>query len=130
MQTPQAFPDWVFQVFNGLASFVVGGTIVKLITLYQNRRKPFVEVKKVEAETTAITVKSHSVAGDALLRMMDRLEDALNTQDRLRSERDDLRELSDKQQMEMESYDRQMRRMKAILDLHGLKLSDYDTPEV
>ena len=129
MQNSNAIPDWAFQVLQTLATLGAGGALVKLITLYQNRKEPFVEVQKTEAETTQITIKSHSVASDALIRMMDRLEEASNTNDRLRSERDDLRELSDKQQMELESYERQMRRMKAALDLSGIRMSDYDTPK-
>jgi len=129
MQDSQAaFPHWAFQVLQTLATLGAGGVIVRLIDLYQNRRKPIVEVKKTEAEATEITIRSHSTASDSMMRMMDRLEVALNTNDRLRSERDDLREQTDLQKMELESYERQMRRMKAIMDLKGIKFSDYDPP--
>jgi hypothetical protein len=126
--TQAAIPHWVFTVLQGLALFVGGGTVVKLLTLYQNRNKPKVEIEKTEAETTEITIRSHSTAGESMMRMMDRLELALNTNDRLRNERDDLQEQVDKQQMELESYDRQMRRMKAILTLRNIKISDFDEP--
>lgn len=130
MQESQApFPHWAFQVLQTLATLGIGGAAVKVYELYQNRRKPFVEVQKTEAETTEITIRSHSAAGDAMMRMMDRLEAALNTTDRLRSERDDLREKTEKQGTELESYERQMRRMKAIMDLKGIKLSDFDEPK-
>lgn len=124
-----AFPHWLYTVLQTFAAFGAGGVIVRLITLWQNRQKPVVEVKKVEAETTEITIRSHAAAGDSMIRMMNRLDHALNTIDQIRSERDDLRELTDKQQMELESYDRQMKRMKAIMDIKGIKISDFDEPK-
>lgn len=124
-----ALPHWFFTVLYLLASFVGGGSIVRLITLYQNRRRPRVEVAKVEAETAEIVVRSQVAASGALDRIVARLEAALATTDRLRSERDDLREQNDKQAVELESYERQMKRMKAIMDIRGLKLSDFDEPK-
>jgi hypothetical protein len=126
--TQAAFPHWAFQVLQTLATLGAGGVILKVIELYLNRKKPIVEVQKAEAETTEITIRSHSAAGDAMVRLMNRLEIASNTNDRLRNERNDLQELTDKQQMELESYERQMKRMKAMLDLRGIKISDFDEP--
>src|SRR5688572_11824673 len=127
-ETRTAIPHWLFTIIYGLATFVGGGSVVRLIMLWQNRKMPVVVVEKVEAETTEITIRSHAAAGDSMIRMMNRLDTALNTIDRIRGERDDLRELTDKQQMELESYERQMKRMKAIMDLRGLKMSDFDEP--
>lgn len=130
MQDSQAaLPHWAFTVLQTLATLGAGGVILKLAELYLNRKKPIVEVQKAEAETTEITIRSHSAAGDSMMRMMDRLELALETNDRLRSERDDLREQTDLQKMELESYERQMKRMKAIMDLKGIKISDFDEPK-
>lgn len=123
-----AIPHWVFTVLQSLAAAGLGGLIVRLYELYQNRKKPIVEVQKTEAETTEITIRSHAAAGDSMIRMMDRLDDALNTIDRVREERDDLRELTDKQGMELESYERQMKRMKAMMDIKGIRMSDFDEP--
>jgi hypothetical protein len=88
MQDTQALPHWAFTVLQTLATLGAGGVILKLIELYLNRKKPIVEVQKAEAETTEITIRSHSTAGDSMIRMMNRLEDALKTNDRLRDERD------------------------------------------
>lgn len=118
----------MYQVLQALGFLGVGGAAVKLYELYQNRNRPKVEVAKVEAETAEIVVRSQVAASDALDRIVGRLEAALTTTDRLRSERDDLRELTDKQAMELESYERQMKRMKAIMDIKGVKISDFDEP--
>lgn len=124
-----AIPHWLFQALQALGYLGLGGAAVKFYELYQNRNRPKVEVHKVEAETTEIVVRSQVAASDALDRIVGRLEAALTTTDRLRSERDDLREQNDKQAMELESYERQMRRMKAIMDLKGIKISDFDEPK-
>lgn len=123
-----AIPHWMYQVLQALGFLGAGGAAVKLYELYQNRNRPKVEVAKVEAETAEIVVRSQVAASDALDRIVGRLEAALTTTDRLRSERDDLRELTDKQAMELESYERQMKRMKAIMDIKGVKISDFDEP--
>ena len=88
MQDTHAFPQWAFGVLQTLATLGAGGIILKLIELYLNRRKPTVEATKTEAEATEITIRSHSTAGESMMRIMDRLETALNTNDRLRKERD------------------------------------------
>lgn len=129
MQDATALPEWLLPVLRNLASFGAGALIIKFITLWQNRRKPIVEVKKTEAETTEITIRSHATAGDSLTRMMDRLEKAVASNEILRNQRDDLQEKCDKLEMEVESYDRQMKRMKGLLDFHSIKMSELDEPK-
>jgi len=121
-----ALPQWLLTVLQNLAMFSAGGLIVRLITIWLNRKKPQVEIQKTAAETTEITIRSHATAGDSLTRMMDRLEKAVASNESLRSQRDDLQEKCDKLEMETESYDRQMRKMKAFMTLHNLKYSDMD----
>lgn len=124
-----ATPEWLLPVLRNLASFGAGAVIIRLITLWQNRKKPAVEVQKVEAEATEIIIRSKSIAGDSLDRMMARLDRSVAQNERLRSERDDLQEKCDKLQMETESYERQMRRMKALLDIHSIKMTELDDPK-
>lgn len=124
-----AVPEWLLPVLRNLASFGAGALFLKFIALWQNRKKPFVEVKKTEAETTEITIRSHATAGDSLTRMMDRLDKAAVINDNLRATNADLKEKCDKLEMEVESYDRQMKRMKAYMDFKGLKYSEMDGAE-
>ena len=128
-ESSPALPHWAFQILQGLALFVGGGTIVKLITIYQNRNKPKAEVNETEARTTEITVRSNTVAGDAVIRMMDRLDEALDNIDRLREERDGYKQTAEMQKIELELSDVQMVRMKSIMALKGVHLSDYDNPK-
>lgn len=119
-----SLPDWLLPVLRNLASFGAGALFLKVITLWQYRRKPAVEINKTAAETTEITIRSHATAGDSLGRMMDRLDRSVAQNERLRSERDDLQEKCDKQAAELESYERQIGRMRAWLTVNGLKYPD------
>lgn len=126
MQESQAIPNWVFTVLQNLALLVGGGIIDRVLTLWLNRKKPQVEVQKLEAETTEITIRARSTAGESLDRMIDRLDRSVAKNEVLRSQRDDLQEKCDKLEMEVESYDRQMKRMKGLLDVHSIKMTELD----
>lgn len=122
--TQAAIPHWAYTVLQTLATLGAGGLIVKLIDLYQNRRKPTVEIHKTEAETTEIIVRSHAAAGDAMGRMMDRWDAAAATADRLRAERNDLREKCEDQDRQIEAYERQLGRMKRYMEDNNLDFND------
>lgn len=91
-------PHWLHTALTVVASLVTGGGIVKLYNSWLNRKKPSAEIHLTEATAAEIRVRAHSSAGDALSRMMDRLDAAQITMDglhetisRLRAERDDLK---------------------------------------
>jgi hypothetical protein len=91
MQESSAFPQWIQTALGWLAPIIAGGAIHRLVTTWLNRHKPAAEVHVVEATATEITVRAGSSAGDSVMRMMDRLDVAQLTIDRLRTERDDWR---------------------------------------
>ena len=93
------WPSWLNTTLGWIASFIAGGTIFKLIDLWLNRRKPAAEVHVTEASAQEITIRTHSTAGDAVMRMMDRLDQAQSNVDRLRKERDE---------WELKAFDLQM----------------------
>lgn len=124
-----AIPHWVFTLLQVLGGMGLGGLIYRFIVLWQNRKRPSVEVEKLAAETTEITIRSRSAAGDAVTRMMDRLELAQIKNDDLRAENEDLENENGKLKSEIEGYERQMKRMSAIMELAGVKWSDYDRPK-
>lgn len=92
MQETGSIPHWMQLALTGIASLLSGIGIDKLYNTWLNRQKP-------AAEVAEITVRSHSTAGDAVIRMMTRLDNAQATIDRLRAERD---------QWELKSFDLQL----------------------
>jgi predicted nuclease with TOPRIM domain len=131
------------QIFSGLlASFLAGGTIVKLLNTWLNRHKPAAEVHVTEATATEITVRAGSSASEAIIRMMGKLSEAQETIDRLRQERDAWEDEYDKVfverddllrkngllEVENKSLERQLKRTNGFVKALGHSLSELDTP--
>lgn len=121
-------PEWAFKSLLVFASFLGGGTFVKLITVWLNRRKPVVDAQKTEAETTEITIRSYSTAADSNLRMMERLQDTLDDIDRIRAERDSWRERAESAESQRKIDEHYIKRLMAANEL-GVKLADMDDPK-
>lgn len=117
-------PDWTIKAILWLASFVGLRGIEKLITVYLYRKKPVVEAQKTEAEATEIRIRSYSTAADSNLRMMERLQDALDDIDRVRRERDELKMRVDLQLIDMQWRDEEVKQLKGILDAKGIKIPE------
>lgn len=113
-------PAWFQTAFGWLASFIAGGTIFKLIDIWLNRKKPAAEVHVTHATAQEITVRSHMTAGEALAKMMDRLDQAQATIDKVRDESGE---------WEMKAFDLQME-LKSVRDanlqmMEQAKLDNY-----
>jgi hypothetical protein len=128
MQDATPFPHWAFQVLQTLATLGIGGAVVKLYELYQNRKKPVVEAQKTQAEATEITIRSYSTAADSNLRMMQRLQDTLDNIDRIRAERDEWRQRAESAESQQKIDEHFIKRLSAANEL-GMKLSDLDEPK-
>lgn len=140
MQESVASLTWPQLLSGLLASFLAGGTIVKLLNTWLNRRKPSAEVHLTEATATEVVVRAGSAAGDAVVRMMIHLERAQQTIDRLREERDRWQDEYDKVfverdellrqnallQKEADSYESQLTTMRATLKTNRL---NYDNTQ-
>mgnify|MGYP001561537216 CR=1 FL=1 len=121
METPS--PSWL-QILLGLASFLVGGTFVRLLTLYLNRKKPFAEIHETLARARKTNVEADVELNAIIERLHLRIDQMQSRVDELRSERNSLRDLTDQQQSELNSTDQQMKRMAAYL-----KMNDLQYPE-
>lgn len=126
-------PQWLQTALTVVASLVTGGGIVKLYNSWLNRKKPAAEIHLTEATATEIKVRAHSHAGDALARMMDRLDGAQVTIDglydtinRLRSERDELRMRKELLEIEAKSLRDQVDSAYAYVKFLGKHPTDVD----
>lgn len=150
MQESPIWPHWIQNALGWLASGVAGGLIVRIYTIWLNRKKPAAEIQLTTATATEVNVRAGSSAGDAVMRMMDRLDTAQITIDRLRAERDAWQDQYDRVfverdelvrrngllQNEIKSYDDQIRTMKATLTIdhknydntQDVKPDDYALP--
>jgi chromosome segregation ATPase len=126
-------PQWLQTAFTVLASAVTGGGIVKLYNVWLNRNKPAAEIHLTEATAAEIKVRAHSNAGDALTRMMDRLDGAQVTIDglydtinRLRSERDEFKMRKELLEIEAKSLRDQVDSAYAYVKFLGKHPTDVD----
>jgi len=151
MQESPVWPHWIQNALGWLASGVAGGLIVRIYTAWLNRKKPAAEIQLTTATATEVNVRAGSSAGDAVMRMMDRLDKAQSANDqlraesqviidRLRTERDAWQDEYDKAfterdeflrqngllKEEIKSYENQIRTMRATLTL---KDTNYDNTQ-
>lgn len=84
-------PHWIQLALTAVASILSTIGIDRLYNNWLNRKKPAAEIHLTQATATEVTVRAGSSAGDAVMRMMDRLDAAQFTIDRLRGERDSWR---------------------------------------
>lgn len=137
MQEGISSPNWIQLAFGLLASFLAGGAGYKYLNTWLNRKKPSAEVHLTEATAAEIHVRAGSSAGDAIVRFMNRLDEAQVTIDRLRSERDGwqaeydkvftdrdrLRVEIGKLSGEVKLYEAEIKRMRLTLEIKDL---NYD----
>lgn len=135
MQTPldQTSPSWLYLALTSLVSIIAGGGAAHYFNTWLNRRKPAAEVHRSYEEAAEITIRGRAAAAESISRLMDRLERAQNDIDRLRTDRDDwkgkarLLEFDNEQMKTEQSLDKtQIKKLKGLLDVHGIKFSEFD----
>lgn len=126
-------PAWLQTVLTVLASLMAREGIVKIYNTWLNRHKPAAEVHVTEETATEIRLRSHSTATDLVVKMMNRLDEAQITIDRVRSERDAwegqygevftenvrIKQENKRLQSENEGYEKQIKRMQRTLADNG-----------
>lgn len=118
MQETGTIPHWIQLALTALASVVSGIGIDKLYNTWLNRKKPAAELHLTEETAAEIKVRAHSTAGDALARMMDRLDVAQATIDKLR-------ERAMKAEADAQTAQMFVDQLNAAAKLKGVRLSDY-----
>lgn len=126
MEEAKTIPHWLYQVLGVVAAFLGGGGAYKLVTIYLNRHKPKAEVFETEARATEITIRSHSTAGDAVMRMIDKLEETQERVDGIWVENLELQKQVDLMKIELALAQGQIKRLKGLLDIHEISYSEYD----
>lgn len=121
---PQA-PHWLQYGLGIVAAILSGVGIDKLYNSWLNRHKPSAEIHVTEATATEIKVRAHSSAGDALSRMMDRLDMAQVTIDGLRERLAKAEGLALRAEADAQAAQMFVEQLNAAAKLAGVRLSDY-----
>lgn len=137
-ESPASIPQWMQPALIALASILSGIGIDRLYNSWLNRKKPSADIHLTEANATEVTVRAYSTAGDAIGRMIDKLTEAQSTIDQLRqerdawqdeydkafTERDDLLRRNGMMQDEVNSYENQIKTMRATLEKNNLNFDN------
>lgn len=133
MQEGTHVPQWLQLTSSILAGIVSGIGIDKLYNTWLNRKKPTAELHVTEETATEIRLRSHSTATDIVVKMMNRLDEAQITIDRVRGERDaweqqygevfteklQLKRENERLLAENDGYEKQIKRMQRTLADNG-----------
>ena len=119
-------PSWIYLVYWLIASFLTGGGIVAFINTWLNRKKPQADLEKTQAEVRRINVHADMEISQSVIRVTARLEEMQLRVDEILDERDKFKRSSDKKEIELQFADHQLRKMKALLDIHGIKYHEFD----
>ena len=129
-----SLPSLVYLVVAGFLGWI-GNRAYKWVLLWLNRKKPAAEIDESQARTVKTFAEARRINAEAdtelnaiIQRLHLRIDQMQVGIDELRDERDGLRTKVDMQTMELDSYERQMKRMKAIMDIANVKWSDFDEP--
>lgn len=140
MQDGAQVPQWLQLTSSILAGIVSGIGIDKLYNSWLNRKKPTAELHVTEETATEIRLRSHSTATDIVVKMMNRLDEAQVTIDRVRGERDAweqqygevftdrtrIKQENERLRGENEGYEKQIKRMQRTLADNNL---NYDNTQ-
>jgi hypothetical protein len=111
MQESTHVPQWLQLASSIVAGVLSGIGIDRLYNTWLNRKKPAAEINVTDATATEIHVRAGSTAGDAVIRMLARLDVAQETIDRLRAERDAWQDQYDEVFIQRDSLIHQNRRL-------------------
>ena len=119
-----------------VASFLGGGTTYKLATLFLNRKQPAAQIHVTEATALKTRAEGRKINADAdvqfseiIERLHARIDQMQEKVEEMSRERDGIKLRYELQTIELTMRDKQVKRMKGILDAEGIKMSDYDEPK-
>lgn len=128
--------SWMQIAFGIIASFIGGGGAYKLFNIWLNRKKPASEIVVNEAQAVKTRAEARKIGADAdvqfnqiIENLHKRIENMQMSVEKIRSERDQYKLRCDLQEIELFMSANDIKRMKGILDAHGIKLSKFDEPK-
>lgn len=132
-QDIQSSPSWTAIAFGILASFLGGGTAFKIFSKFLDRNKLPAEIdlteagaERARAEARKLHAEADIQTSERIERLLTRIDSMMADIDELRGERDSCKLRADLQAIELDLRDKQVKRMKGIMDAKGIKMSDFD----
>lgn len=124
---------WTQRIFVLIATFLVGGGAVRAYNSWLNRKKPQADVSlseaqtdKTRAEARKIRVQADTEFSATFERLHTRIYEMQDDASKCHAERDGYKMRMEMQAIELRLRDDQVRKLKGILDGHGIKYSEGD----
>lgn len=135
MQESLTSLSWKQIAFGFVASFLGGGGAFKLFNTWLNRNKPAAEIHLTESTAEKTRAEARKINAEAdvqftaiVERLHVRLEEMAAAVVKIREERDDLKLRVELQQLELNMRDKDIKKLKGVLDARSIKLSDFEEP--
>lgn len=116
----------VEQTILELAKFLASGIIGSLLTWLNLRKKLKPEIQVIEATAAKTYAEARHLNGETLKDAYDRIEELFVIADSQRTQISRLQRNNDKQAMELQFQEHEIKWLKGVLDAAEVKLSDYD----
>lgn len=96
---------------------------------FQNRKKLKPELSILEASAAKTEAEARKLDGETVDRAYDRIDELVIVNFQLRQDCLDLQKKVDMADIRDKFNEEQRRKMKALLDVHGIKYSEFDEPK-
>jgi hypothetical protein len=106
----------------------VAGVLGYLGSWFQNRKKLKPELAILDANAAKTRAEANKISGEALDLAYERIDELVVVNFQLRQDCLNLQRKADMADIRDKFNDGQRRKMKALLDVHGIKYSEFDEP--
>lgn len=125
MQIPPSSSSSVEQTVLELAKFVASGIVGSFLTWLNLRKKLNPEIQQIEASTAKTYAEARHLNGETLKDAYDRIEELYVIADSQRTQLARLQRECDRQSMNEEFLEEELKWMKSVIDAAGVKLENY-----
>jgi len=107
----------------------VAGALGYLGSWFQNRKKIRPEIKILDANAAKTEAEARKLDGETVDRAYDRIDELVIVNFQLRQDCLALQRQVDMAEIRDRFNEEQKRKMKALLDIHGVKYNEFDEPQ-
>lgn len=123
---PSSSSGAVEQTILEVAKFIASGIIGSFLTWLNLRKRLKPEIQQIEAVTAKTYAEARHLNGETLKDAYDRIEELYIIADTQRTTISRLQLDNDKQSMELQFQESEIKWLKGVMDAAQIKLSDYD----
>lgn len=129
MQDQSSSASQVLLDFLKILAIPIAGGIGYLVSWFRNRGKRKPELSILEATAQKTRAEARKIDGETIDRAHDRIDELVIINYQLREDLLELKKQVDMSDIRDSFNEKQRKKMKALLDVHGIKYSEFDDPK-